>query len=225
MGAAASVDRGGVSAQVGGSAGYFTRIPGCAPGCGSSRKSPGIGLFVGVAGGKHHAFADAELHLARREVRDQHRETSDQILRLVGRLDAREDGALAPFAGIERQLQQLVAALDVRRGDDLRDAEVELRKVVDRDGVGNGGSARQRHGDSPPRQAARTGRRSAWFPRESSGVCRGRCGQVWPLDPTTQTVDPCQKVRVRRVRPSQAGLGPGRSTGLRTRVHTLEHTS
>src|SRR5690349_18881422 len=59
---------------------------------------PGIGrdeedsrTFAG--GREHHALRDAELHLARREVRDEHRQPAFERGRRVGRLDAGEHGA------------------------------------------------------------------------------------------------------------------------------------
>ena len=63
---------------------------------------PGVRLFVGVAGGEHHALADAELHLARCEVRNQHGQLTDQVLGLVGGLDAGEYGSIFAIADIER---------------------------------------------------------------------------------------------------------------------------
>ena len=40
---------------------------------------------------------------------------------------------VAAFADVERELQQLGRALDALGGDDLRDAQVDLAEVVDRD--------------------------------------------------------------------------------------------
>src|SRR3954447_3578301 len=59
-------------------------------------------LVVGVRRGEHHAFADAELHLARCEVGDDHGQLADELLGRVGRLDAAEDGARARLADVER---------------------------------------------------------------------------------------------------------------------------
>ena len=78
--------------------------PGRRPACGSSTKRPGCDLLVGVRGGQHHAFAEAELHLARRQVGDHHGELADELLGRVGRLDAAEDRARARFADVEREL-------------------------------------------------------------------------------------------------------------------------
>ena len=72
-----------------------TRRPGFAPGHGSSMYRPGFAFSSACDGGQHHAFAEAELHLARREVGDHHGELADQVLGLVGRLDAAEDVARA----------------------------------------------------------------------------------------------------------------------------------
>src|SRR6266702_5649659 len=62
-------------------------------------------------GGKHHAFGNAEFHLARREVRDHRCEAADQVLGLVRRLDACENGAVAILPNVERQFQELVRAV------------------------------------------------------------------------------------------------------------------
>src|SRR5574343_48322 len=71
-----------------------------------------MGLLVGVAGGQHHAIADAELHLARREVGDHHGALAHQHRRVgVGGADAREHVAVAAFTHVQGQAQQLVAAL------------------------------------------------------------------------------------------------------------------
>ena len=45
------------------------------------------------AGGGDHAFAQAELHLPRRQVGDADDQPADEVLRLVGFLDAGEDVA------------------------------------------------------------------------------------------------------------------------------------
>ena len=47
--------------------------------------------------------------------------------------DAGKDLALAELAGVELEAQQLVGAFDEFAGDDLADAQVELREIVDRD--------------------------------------------------------------------------------------------
>src|SRR5256885_4404064 len=55
-----------------------------------------------VTGGReHHAFGNAELHLARGDVRDDHRQPSLELRRIVRRLDAGEHRA-RPVAGVER---------------------------------------------------------------------------------------------------------------------------
>jgi len=65
----------------------------------------GVDRFIRVAGGQHHAFGHAELHLARRQIGHQHGQLADQLLRLVGRFDAGKDVARLFFADIERQLK------------------------------------------------------------------------------------------------------------------------
>ena len=83
-----------------------------------------VGLLVAVRGGQDHPFADAELHLARRQVGDHDGELADQLLGRVGRLDAAEDGARRRLADVERQLEQLGRALDFLAGDDAGDGLV-----------------------------------------------------------------------------------------------------
>src|SRR5262245_42124001 len=57
-------------------------------------------------GGEDHALGDAELHLARRQIRDHHRQPPLQLLRRVGRLDSGEHGARVS-AHFEGELEQL----------------------------------------------------------------------------------------------------------------------
>ena len=97
----------------------------------------GIGLFIAVAGGQHHAFAHAELHLARCQVGDHHRQLSCQLRGIVGRLDASEDIARLGLADVQRQLQQLVRARHMVRLDDAGDAQVDPGEILDADGVGD----------------------------------------------------------------------------------------
>jgi hypothetical protein len=92
-----------------------------------------VRLVVGMRGGEHHPFADAEFHLARREVGDDDRELADQLLGRIRRLDAAEDSARAGLADVERELEELGRSGDLLAGDDQRDAQVELGEVVDRD--------------------------------------------------------------------------------------------
>ena len=66
-----------------------------------------IDFFVTGAGGQHHAFAHAELHLARLEVGDNNGQLANQVFRGVGAFDAGKH--IAGFAAqIQRQAQQLV---------------------------------------------------------------------------------------------------------------------
>ena len=90
-----------------------------------------------AGGGEHHALGDAEFHLARGEVGDHHREPALELLRVVGGLDAREHG-FRRAAEVERELQQLVRAFDRLGVDDLRDAEIDLVEIVDRDRAWHG---------------------------------------------------------------------------------------
>jgi hypothetical protein len=48
-------------------------------------------FFASSAAGENHAFAGAELHLPRREIRATNHQTSDQLFRFVSRFDAGED--------------------------------------------------------------------------------------------------------------------------------------
>mmetsp|Transcript_31905 Transcript_31905/g.74920 ORF Transcript_31905/g.74920 Transcript_31905/m.74920 type:complete len:389 (-) Transcript_31905:1741-2907(-) len=86
-----------------------------------------------MAGGQHHALAEAELHLARREVGDHDGQLAFEVGGLVGGLDAAEDIAGLALADVKRQAQQLVGAFDVLGLDDLGDAQVDLSEVVDLD--------------------------------------------------------------------------------------------
>ncbi len=81
---------------------------GLGAGPGSSSVDAGLGLLVAVAGGQHHAFADAKLHLARRQVGDQHGELARQLLglyMLAMPLNTLRFGPL--LARVQGQLQQL----------------------------------------------------------------------------------------------------------------------
>src|SRR6185312_10224649 len=102
-------------------------------GRGGQKIDAGAGFFVRVAGGQHHAFAHAELHLARRQVRHHHGKLADQIFGLVGAGDAAEDVAGYPLADIQRQSQQFGRARHRFAMNDLGDAQVDLREVVDTD--------------------------------------------------------------------------------------------
>ena len=92
-----------------------TRRPGLRARPGLEDVDAGLRLLVGVRGGQHHAFAQTELHLARREVGDHHGQLADQVGGLVGRLDAAEDVARLGLADVERQPQQLGRAVDALR--------------------------------------------------------------------------------------------------------------
>src|SRR5207249_11766197 len=53
---------------------------------------------------------------------------------LVRGFDAREHRAVTAVADVEGELQEPVGAVDLLGIDDARDAEIDLRKVVDADG-------------------------------------------------------------------------------------------
>src|SRR5450432_431038 len=116
-------------------------------------------FLVAVRSGKHHAFTEAELHLAWRQVGDDYGEFADELFGRIGRLDAAEDGAMGRLADVERQAQQLRRAFDFFAGDDLRDAQVELGEVVDGDGRRDRFAAGQRQRDRLGRCAGWIGRR------------------------------------------------------------------
>jgi len=93
-----------------------------------------MGFFVGMAGRQHHAFADAKLHLARRQVGHHHGQLADQLLGLAGAGDAAEHVAVPAFTHVQRQAQQLGRAFDGLAVDDFGDAQVDPGEVVDGDG-------------------------------------------------------------------------------------------
>ena len=90
-----------------------------------------------MAGGQHHAFADAELHFAWRQVRHQHGEFADQVFWFIRAGDAAEDVAHAALAGVERQAQQFGRAIDRLAVHDPGNAQVDLAEVFDADGSSN----------------------------------------------------------------------------------------
>src|SRR5688572_9084558 len=99
----------------------------------------GIGVEQGQraaveAGREDHAFAQAEAHLARRQVGDEDDLAAHQHLRLgVAAADTGEDLPLAELAGVEQETQQFVGALDEAALEHLADAQIELGEVVDAD--------------------------------------------------------------------------------------------
>ena len=61
---------------------------------------PSICFVVGMARGKHHTFGHAELHLAWREVCNECGESANELRRLVGRFDPRENVAMTAFTDV-----------------------------------------------------------------------------------------------------------------------------
>ena len=63
---------------------------------------PGVRLLVGMRRSEHHALADTELHLARRQVGDHHRQLADEALRRMGRGDPENTvrGAASPMSSV-----------------------------------------------------------------------------------------------------------------------------
>src|SRR5688572_3930376 len=90
-----------------------------------------------AGGGEDHALGDAELHLARCKIGHHHRQPALEPVGRVGRLDAGEHGALA-IAQVERQLDQLVGAVDRLGARDARHAQLQPVEVVDGNGVVHG---------------------------------------------------------------------------------------
>ena len=90
-----------------------------------------------ASGRADHSLADSETHLARGEVRHHDDQTSDELLWRVRALDAGEDVATQVASEAQRQLHQFVGPLDVRRRDNARDTEIDLREVVDRTEINN----------------------------------------------------------------------------------------
>ncbi len=82
----------------------------------------GVEFAGGVAGGKDHAFRNAEAHLARGKVGDDDDVFADKVFGFVGALDAGEDLAGLGFAYVCRHLEELVGAFDGFGGEDLGDA-------------------------------------------------------------------------------------------------------
>ena len=124
-----------------------------------------IRLLVRMAGGQHHAFGNAELHLARRQVGDQHGELADQLFGLVGRGDAGEDVARLPSPASSVRRSSLVEPSTFSAVHDLRDAQVDLGEVVDGDARARCLRRRAvlslRQRVRRPAPAARTARRAA----------------------------------------------------------------
>jgi hypothetical protein len=71
-------------------------------------------------------------------------ELAHQIFRLVHAGNAAEYMAMAAFAHVKRQAQQLGAAFHWLAVDDEGDAQIDLGEVVDGDGVGDGFAAGRR---------------------------------------------------------------------------------
>src|SRR5688572_10318101 len=82
-------------------------------------------------GGEDHAFRDAELHLARRQVRHHYREPAFQLFRRIGGFDAGEHGARA-VADVEGELEQLVRPFHRLRPCYAGYPQLELAELVDR---------------------------------------------------------------------------------------------
>ena len=84
-----------------------------------------LAVFVMHGGDEHTAGLDAH-HRARRKIRDGDAGLSNQLLRLVIRVDAAEDGALLARAVVKRELQELLRLLHGFAGENLDRAEIGL---------------------------------------------------------------------------------------------------
>ena len=98
---------------------------------GVGRKNPKF--FSSRAGGQHHAIGKAEFHFARCEICDHHCESAFERFRIVSQANAGEDIARLAVAEIDRELQELVGALDIIRFHNARDAQINLGKAINRD--------------------------------------------------------------------------------------------
>ena len=90
-----------------------------------------------AAGRTDHPLADSESHFARGEIRNDNDQPANELPRRVRALDAREDVAAYLATEVQSQLHQFVRSLDVRRRNDPRDAQVNLREIVDRAEIGD----------------------------------------------------------------------------------------
>ena len=98
-----------------------------------------------MAGSEHHAFGYAKLHFAWGQVGHHDREFADQVVGLVNAGNATENIAMFAFAHIQSQAQEFGRALNGFTLNDLGNAQIDLGKVVDRDGGCNGFATRQWH--------------------------------------------------------------------------------
>ena len=93
-------------------------------------------VIAAAAGRQDHPFADAEAHLARREVGNEHDLAADEFPWLAIRCaDTGKNLPLPEIASVEQEAQQLVRAVDETAFKYRADAQVELGEVVDGDGA------------------------------------------------------------------------------------------
>ena len=157
---------------------YFTFIPGVAPASGDSRKmSFPPGPAASTMPSEMPKRILRGLRFASTSVR-----RPTQLLGRVRRADAGEHRALS-VADVERQLQQLVRAFDRLGSDDLRDAQIELREVFDRDfaaasPAAGAAAAAFASGFAAASSSCRTAHRAASGRRASSGARTAR--SRWP---------------------------------------------
>ena len=91
-----------------------------------------------MAGGQHHAFTHAKLHLAWRQVGHHDGEFAFEVFGLVHAGHAREHVARLALAHIQGEAKQLGRAFHCFAVDDFGNAQIDLGKVVDADGGGDG---------------------------------------------------------------------------------------
>ncbi len=90
-------------------------------------------FVAATAGGAHHAFAQAEFHLARGEIGDADHQATDELVGLgVGFFDSGEDGFARIAAEAEGEFQKFARVGDFLGGEDASDAEIDFGEVVDR---------------------------------------------------------------------------------------------
>ena len=140
------------------------------------------------AGRQDHAFAEAETHLARRQVGDEHHAATHQRFRLaIGTADTREDLPRAEIAGVQFEAQQLVGAFHEFARQHLAHAQVEPGEVVDADELGT-------RNDQPAAAVKRAG----------LGI-RGFCSHSCWHGVMSRVCSNCQWQFVRRRTPGRAG--------------------
>ncbi len=157
-------------------------MPGCTPASAESRNSP-RSPSTSPLGAEHHAFGDAEAHLARLQVRDHHDDGGRPGPRGDRRRGCPENTLRRSPPRSSVSLQQLVGAVDGARRQHARDPQVELREVVDRDLGAAAPPARRRRLPAGACAGVRRSHRAARPPTgwrvPAAAVARWRPGPPW----------------------------------------------